>query len=99
MNAEVVFTDDFRSDLLAQTRHLLAEDKRDQAERLVNEIEVAATLLSQSPGAGPVEDGRGGRAIRRLLFRKLPFVAWYHWEEPAKRVVMLRLFHVRQRRR
>jgi plasmid stabilization system protein ParE len=98
MSAEVVFTDDFRSDVLAQTRRLLAEDRRDWAERLMDEIEVAATLVSHSPGAGPVEERRGRRAVRQLLLRRLPFVAWYSWEEPAARVVMLRLFHVRQRR-
>jgi len=98
MNVEVVFTGDFRSDLLAQTRRLAAEDKRDWADRLIDEVELAAELLARSPRAGPVEARREGRSIRRLLLHKLPFVLWYHWHERSRRVVVLRLFHVRQRR-
>jgi plasmid stabilization system protein ParE len=98
MKAEVVFTGDFRSDLLAQTRHLVAEDKREWAERLVDEVELAARLLANAPRAGAVETQRKGRSIRRFVLHGLPFVLWYHWRERSRRVVVLRLFHVRQRR-
>lgn len=97
MKATVVFTDDFRSDLRSQTRRLLAEEKREWAERLIGEIELVARVLERSPKAGPVELRRGGREIRRLLLRRLPFVVWY-WETQGRRVVVLRLFHVRQQR-
>ena len=98
MNAEVAFTEDFRGDLRAQTRRLLADERPEWAERLIDEIELAARLLGHSPEAGPVEQRRGGREIRRILLRRLPFVVWYHWHRAARKVVVLRLFHVRQRR-
>ena len=98
MNFEVVFTDAFRSDLRAQTRRLLEDEKADWAERLIDEIEEAAMLLARFPEAGPVEALRGGREIRRVVLRRLPFVAWYHFRAPEKKVVVLRLFHLRQRR-
>jgi plasmid stabilization system protein ParE len=98
MKVRVVFSDDFRADLRSQTRRLVADDRLDWAERLFDEVERVARLLSGSPQAGPVETRRSGRSIRRLVLRKLPFVVWYHFQEPARRVVVLRLFHVRQRR-
>ena len=55
-------------------------------------------LLARFPEAGPVEALRGGREIRRVVLRRLPFVAWYHFRAPEKKVVVLRLFHLRQRR-
>jgi plasmid stabilization system protein ParE len=98
MNAKVVFTDDFRSDLLAQTRRLIAREEWDRAERLVEEIELAARLLASVPRAGAVEQIRGRRSIRRLVLRNLPFVVWYTWGARSRKVVVLRLFHVRQQR-
>ena len=98
MNAEVVFTDDFRADLLAQTRRLVAEEKVDWADRLIEEIESVARLLGSSPRAGLVETRRRGREIRRLVMRRLPFVVWYHLPAGSRKVVVLRLFHVRQKR-
>jgi len=98
MNAEVVFTDDFRADLRAQTRHLIEDDRSDWAERLIKEVELVATLLRRSPLAGAMELNQGGRSIRRLVLRKLPFVVWYHRAERSRKVVVFRLFHVRQSR-
>jgi plasmid stabilization system protein ParE len=98
MKVRVVFTDDFRKDLAARTRRLVIEDRRDWADRLIEEIESVATLLAASPHAGPIEMQRGRRAIRRLVLRKLPFVVWYTSHERSRSVVVLRLFHVRQRR-
>jgi hypothetical protein len=98
MNVRVVFTDDFRADLRSQTRRLLAEHRWDWAQRLLAEVELAAMLLGCSPEASPIETTRSGRSIRRLLLRKVPFVVWYHWQKAARKVVLLRLFHVRQRR-
>jgi plasmid stabilization system protein ParE len=98
MKVEVVFTEDFRADLLEQTRHLIAQKRPEWAERLFEEVEVTARLLGHSPRAGPVESKLRGRAVRRLILRRLPFVAWYHWDAKARRVVVLRLFHVRQSR-
>jgi plasmid stabilization system protein ParE len=98
MNAEIVFTDDFRADLRAQTRRLVADDRPDWGERLIEEVELVARLLASSPLAGSMELNRGGRSIRRLVLRRLPFVVWYHWAERSRKVVVLRLFHVRQLR-
>jgi plasmid stabilization system protein ParE len=62
------------------------------------EVESVALLLERFPESGPVEVRRSGREVRRLILHKLPFVAWYHWRERVRQVVVLRLFHVRQRR-
>jgi len=98
MNAEAVFTDDFRADLRAQTRHLIEDDRPDWAERLIEDVELVGRLLASSPLAGAMEVERAGRSVRRLVLRKLPFVVWYHWPERSRKVVVLRLFHVRQSR-
>lgn len=98
MKARVVFTDDFRRDLQVRTRRLIAEDRRDWADRLIEEVEAVARLLAAAPQAGAIEVQRGRRPIHRLVLRKLPFVVWYHPEERSGTVVVLRLFHVRQRR-
>lgn len=97
MSAKVVFTGDFRSDLQAQTRWLLSGERPEWAVRLVTEVELAAERLRQSPEAGPAMR-RGTREIRHLLLRKLPFVLWYHWQKRGRKVVVLRLFYVRQKR-
>lgn len=98
MKVEVVFTDDFRADLLGQTAQLVAQGREEWAERLMEEVEAAASLLVRFPRSGQVELRRQRQALRRVVFRRLPFVAWYHWDAKARRVVVLRLFHVRQRR-
>ena len=98
MRTAVVFTKDFRTDLLVHTRRLLADRRADWAERLMGEIESLAALLGRFPESGAVELRRSGREVRRMVLHKLPFVAWYHWRARAKQVVVLRLFHVRQRR-
>jgi hypothetical protein len=38
MNAEVVFTDDFRADLRAQTRRLIADDRPDWGDLHVRQL-------------------------------------------------------------
>ena len=85
MKAEVVFTSDFRADLRAQTRRLVFEEKREWAEMLIEEIQAVRARQTR-------------RQIRRLVMRRLPFVVWYHFRARSKKVVVLRLFHVRQRR-
>ncbi len=96
MIARVVFTDDFRADLAAQTRWLMDQGRADWARRLIDEIAALAAVLERTPEIGAVELRREGREIRRLLLRRLPFVAWYHWS--GHKVAVLRLFHIRQRR-
>lgn len=98
MKVEVVFTGDFRADLLEQTAQFVAQGREDWAERLIDEVEAAASLLARFPRSGQVELRRRDQTIRRVIFRMLPFVAWYHWDAKARRVVVLRLFHVRQKR-
>jgi plasmid stabilization system protein ParE len=98
MKAEVVFARDFRNDLNSQTRRLVAEAKEEWAERLIHEIEMAAALLGNIPLAGAVETHRGKSEIRRLVLRGLPFVVWYSFQARQRKVLVMRLFHVRQSR-
>jgi plasmid stabilization system protein ParE len=90
----VVFAREFRSDLQAQTRRLVADERADWAIRLMDEIDSAARLLAATPQVGVVELRKKGREVRRLLLRTVPFVLWYSLLE--RKVVVLRLFHVRQ---
>lgn len=98
MSVKVVFTTDVLADLRSQRRQLLAGEREGWAERLFEEVEAVGRLLSHSPRAGPVEVRRGGREIRRLVTRSLPFVLWFYFRTRSRKVVVLRLFYVRQSR-
>jgi plasmid stabilization system protein ParE len=96
--ARVVFAEGFRSDVTAQTRRLISEDRDDWARQLMEEIDAATALLGRSPRIGLIEGRRGKREIRRLLLRSLPLVVWYVFQARQRKVIVLRLFRVRQRR-
>jgi plasmid stabilization system protein ParE len=93
---KVVFTAHFRADLSLQTRRLVGEGRSEWAARLIDEVDLSRRLLARSPLAGLVELERRRRQIRRLVLPHLPFVVWY--PVVRRRVVVQRLFHVRQRR-
>lgn len=97
MTARIVFTETLRADLRAQTARLLDSGRPDRAARLLDELELAAKLLARSPAAGAVEQ-RDTVEIRQLLLRQLPFLLRFHHRARDRKVVVLRLFHVRQSR-
>lgn len=91
----VSFHPTFRAALLAQEAWLQDHARTTWVEGLREGIADAAGLLTTLPRAG-VLDGAG--PLRTLLLRRLPFTLWYALDEPAREVVVLRLFHVRQYR-
>ncbi|HEX4384357.1 MAG TPA: type II toxin-antitoxin system RelE/ParE family toxin [Myxococcales bacterium] len=99
MKVKIVFDPGFRTDLYAQIDRLVAEGNEDWAQRLLEEIETAARLLSSSPLTGPIDLQRDGHEIRRLVLRRLPIVIWYSFQRRRRIVVVLRLFHTRQERK
>jgi plasmid stabilization system protein ParE len=92
----VVFARAFASDVQSRVRWLLAQDREEWAIRLGAEIEAAASLLNAAPRAGVVVRRDSAREMRRLVLRSLPFVLFYSLR--GRKVVVLRLFHVRQSR-
>jgi len=89
----LVVTEAFARDVEAQLAWLAQQDLPAWQERLRARLDDARQLLLGAPFTG-VADGSG---LRRLLLRELPFFLWYQPDEARRRVVWLRLFHVRQR--
>ncbi len=61
-------------------------------------IAEVAARLARFPGAGPVVSEDDRLVLRKLIFRRLPYVAWYAYAKPAGDVWLLRLFGARQDR-
>ncbi|MFN0062124.1 MAG: type II toxin-antitoxin system RelE/ParE family toxin [Myxococcaceae bacterium] len=89
---QVVATSAFTSDLKAQIRWVESRHTVVWVQRLEQELESARDLLGAFPLAGVNVSDAG--PVRKLLLRRLPFVIWYVVRDG--RVILLRLFHVRQ---
>ena len=89
-------TEDFGRDLSAQTTYLVGADHADWAVRLIDEVERVIGTLATHPEVGVLEIP--SRGIRKLVLPKLPLVVRYAWRSSAREVVVLRLFHARQKR-
>jgi plasmid stabilization system protein ParE len=88
----------FTSDVRDQLEWLRQNDHEDWIEQLREDVTAARELLARFPGVGTGEGIREGRALRRLILRRVPFVAWFVVDIDAKVVTLLRLFHARQDR-
>jgi hypothetical protein len=89
---------DFEADYLAQLDWLVAQGEQGWIAILAEGLDSVVELLSSFPAAGAPE-GRSGRAgLRKIVFPRGPYVAWYVYDadDPAGAVWLLRLFHVRQ---
>ncbi len=99
MTNRVVFRNAFRKDLQAHTRRLLLEEREAWVVRLRKGIADIAFVISRHPEVGSAFKTVKARQIRRSILQKLPFVAWYYWDEANHKIIFLRLFHTRQDRR
>jgi plasmid stabilization system protein ParE len=91
----VAFHEDFRDDVRGQIDRLIANDREEWIPLLRTAIVEAAELLEAFPSAGT----RAPRpSLYKLVLRKVPFVVWYGFEPSNEEIVVLRLFHSRQRR-
>ena len=57
-------------------------------------------MLESFPAAGPKVAEEGTVILRKLIFPKGPFVAWYLYDaaDPEGELWLVRLFHARQKR-
>ncbi len=90
----------FRSDLDAIVRWLADRGERAWIEILDRGIDSLVAFVSRYPAIGTVLDRQGRVELRRLLFPKGPYLAWYVVDETRRRheVWLVRLFHARQDR-
>ena len=100
MGRRVRYHGDFRADLRAQLKWLVANRPVAWIDSLKTAIDEAVELLSRFPSVGTIEATEGDMAVRRLILRKVPYVVWFLSDtaHPAADVWMLRLFHARQDR-
>jgi plasmid stabilization system protein ParE len=91
---------DFEADFLAQVDWLVAEGEGSWIAGLESGVDHILELLAEFPGGGQAMDREGTNSIRKLVFPRGPFVAWYAFDpdDPEGDVWLLRLFHSRQQR-
>lgn len=67
---------------------------------LAKGLDDVVRLVGELPGIGACMDERSPVVLRKIIFPKGPYVAWYAYdaEDPGGAVWLLRLFHARQRR-
>ena len=91
---------DFEADYVAQLEWLVQHGERAWILELGRGVRSVGRLLAAFPFAGPVVARRGTIELRKLLFPRGPYLAWYTVDasRPRSEVWLLRLFHARQRR-
>lgn len=91
---------DFEADFVAHLEWLVARRERGWIEALGAGVEEVGLLLSMFPAAGALVLTRGTIQLRKLVLRKVPFLAWYVLDEAREDddLWLVRLFHARQRR-
>jgi plasmid stabilization system protein ParE len=88
---------EFLSDLRGQLGYLVDRGEAEWILILQQDLADVEDLLRSFPDAGrEVLIGRGA-PVRRLRLHRAPYVVWYQVSARGRRVVLLRLFHVRQK--
>ena len=87
--------DEFVADLEVHLAYLTARGEVSWILRLQEDLARAATLLTAFPESGASIGGR--QRVRRLRFRRTPYVLWYSIDAGRRRLTLLRLFHAYQR--
>lgn len=100
MSRRVRLHAEFRRDFRAQLAWLVEVGRDDWAERLMAGVEEVAERILRFPEIGPLQAESRRVVLRKIIFRRLPYVAWYGYRrrEPIGDVWLLRLFHIRQDR-
>jgi hypothetical protein len=90
----------FMADYVAILAWLEQHGDRDWILVLAKGLDDVVRLLSELPGVGSRMDARESVLMRKIIFPKGPYVAWYAYDpdDPEGEVWLLRLFHARQRR-
>jgi hypothetical protein len=90
----------FEADYLALLDGLVEQENGASIEALASGVEEIARMLSKLPGVGSRIAQDGPVLMRKIIFPKGPWVAWYVYdaEDPSGAVWLLRLFHARQKR-
>lgn len=90
----------FRRDFRAQLAWLIAEEREGWIAGLTDAVEEVAELLRRFPEIGSIEKESPTLILRKILFRRRPFVAWYGYRpgKPIQTVWLLRLFGAHQSR-
>jgi plasmid stabilization system protein ParE len=90
----------FRRDFRAELSWLVEHDRAEWIPNLAPAVEEVVELLGRFPEAGPVQARSPRLILRKILFRRLPFVAWYahRARRPIRTIWLLRMFGARQDR-
>jgi plasmid stabilization system protein ParE len=90
----------FQSDFRAHAEWLAGEGRYDWLANLWTGIEEVADRIRQFPEIGPMLRQDRRLVLRKLIFRRLPYVAWYAYrrQRPIGDVWLVRLFGARQDR-
>ena len=68
---------DFEADYRSQIDWLARNGEREWIVTLASDLHRVVRLLSRFPAAGHLVERRGAVELRKLLFPKGPYVAWY----------------------
>lgn len=89
-----VLTPAFRRDVPEQVEWLVEQDREAWAKDLKRALRAARSMLERNPALVLADDA----GVRRLLLGRLPLFLWYRLMVEERKVVWLRLFHVRHSR-
>ena len=90
----------FARDLESQVNWLVGHAEPDWLDRLESDVGRVIALVGAYPAAGTAVERRGSIILRRVLMPSTPYLAWYVYDDRARRrdLWLVRLFHSRQRR-
>jgi plasmid stabilization system protein ParE len=88
----------FVADVQKQTAWLSENGPEEWSANLLVAIEEVAARLAQVPDVGALLRQDRRLVLRKLIFRRLPYVAWYAYRRPSGDVWLLRLFGAHQDR-
>jgi hypothetical protein len=97
----ILYSVELRAALRANLQYLAEHDHFEWRELLDEDFRAVEQLLRSFPRSGTLIRARGSRELRKMRLRRTPFFVLYLCE-PADAhapVVLLHLFHVRQRSR
>lgn len=97
MPARLVRSEAFETDVQSQVDWMERQGLLPRLIRFGMELHQLETVLAQFPDIGVRVHVRDA-AVRKTLFRRLPFVVWYAHLAATNDVQLLRLFHAHQDR-
>ena len=91
---------DFLADVTRQIAWLARNGETSWIGRLEADVSGTMELLDRYPAAGMLIERQGAIVLRQVIFRSTPYVAWYLYDDgpPTPDVLLVRLYHARQRR-